>query len=141
MSRYLITFDMDTECLQNNYHVDSYNNAYRDIERVMKKYDFHRLQGSVYLGTEAVSEAHGTLALQELTLQFKWFSPCISNIKFYRLESDLDAQFIVDGVEKAKRAFMQRLEELRQNLLAAGLSEEQIQQILAKQELQLPNPK
>ena len=27
MSRYLITFDMDTNCLKDNYHGNSYNNA------------------------------------------------------------------------------------------------------------------
>ena len=33
MSRYLITFDMDTNCLKDNYHGNSYNNAYADIKK------------------------------------------------------------------------------------------------------------
>ena len=35
MSRYLITFDMDTNCLKSNYHSNNYNNAYADIQRIL----------------------------------------------------------------------------------------------------------
>ncbi len=137
MSKYLITFDMDTKCLDANYHGKFANNAYADIRNVLKKHGFNNIQGSVYLGEDGISEAHGTLAIQELTARYDWFYPCVSNIKFYRLESDLDAQFIADGVQQAKEAFQQRLEELRQNLIQAGLNEQQIQDILAQQQFRL----
>ena len=113
MSRYLITFDMDTNCLKDNYHGNSYNNAYADIKNILAKHGFENIQGSVYLGREGISEAHGTIAIQELTARFDWFYSCISNIKFYRLESDLNAQFIADGVYQAKQAFLQRVEQPR----------------------------
>ena len=40
MSRYLITFDMDTNCLKDNYHGNSYNNAYADIKNILAKHGF-----------------------------------------------------------------------------------------------------
>lgn len=139
MSRYLITFDMDTNCLKENYHVNSYNNAYADIKTILAKHGFDNIQGSVYLGHENVSEAHGTIAIQELTARFDWFYSCVSNIKFYRLESDLNAQFIADGVHQAKQAFLQRIEQLRLSLVQAGLTNEQINQVLAQQNFELDN--
>lgn len=137
MSRYLITFDMNTECLKDNYHGNNHNNAYRDIKNILAKHGFDNIQGSVYLGHDGISEAHGTIAIQELTMRFDWFHSCISNIKFYRLESDLNAQFIVDGVHQAKQAFLQRSEQLRLSMREAGLSEEKINQVLEKQKFEL----
>lgn len=140
MSRYLITFDMDTNCLKDNYHGNNYTNAYSDIKTILARHGFENIQGSVYLGREGISEAHGTIAIQELTARFDWFYSCISNIKFYRLESDLNAQFIADGVYQAKQAFLQRVEQLRISLTEVGLSDEQINQVLEKQKFELESP-
>lgn len=140
MSRYLITFDMDTNYLKDNYHGNNYTNAYSDIKTILARHGFENIQGSVYLGREGISEAHGTIAIQELTARFDWFYSCISNIKFYRLESDLNAQFIADGVYQAKQAFLQRVEQLRISLTEAGLSDEQINQVLEKQKFELESP-
>ncbi|EJU65641.1 TPA: VapD [Neisseria meningitidis] len=140
MSRYLITFDMDTNRLKDNYHGNNYTNAYSDIKTILARHGFENIQGSVYLGREGISEAHGTIAIQELTARFDWFYSCISNIKFYRLESDLNAQFIADGVYQAKQAFLQRVEQLRISLTEAGLSDEQINQVLEKQKFELESP-
>lgn len=137
LSRYLITFDMDTNCLEKNYHGNNSNNAYSDIRRTLEKHGFINIQGSVYLGNENISEAHGTLAIQEVTFKYDWFHSCVSNIKFYRLESDLDAQFIVDGVFGAKQAFAKRMELLKQSLIDSGLTDHQINEILSKQTLDL----
>ena len=137
MSRYLITFDMDTNCLKNNYHGNSYNNAYADFRTILLKHGFDNIQGSVYLGHEGISEAHGTIAIQELTARFDWFYTCVSNIKFYRLESDLNAQFIADGVFKAKQAFFQRVEQLKKSLVQAGLTQEQIDDVIKQQQFEL----
>jgi len=133
MSKYLITFDMDTNCLKDNYHGNHSTNAYADISRILGKHGFDGIQGSVYLGREGISEAHGTLAIQELTARFDWFYTCVSNIRFYRLESDLNAQFIADGVHQAKLAFQRRVDELKQSLVSAGLTDEQIKTVLDKQ--------
>lgn len=68
---------MDTSCLKEHYHSNSYNNAYADIKTVLSKHGFNNIQGSVYLGNEGVSEAHGTIAIQELTARFDWFYSCV----------------------------------------------------------------
>lgn len=128
---------MDTNCLKDAYHSNHWNNAYYDIKTVFGKHGFNNIQGSVYLGDEGISEAHGTLAIQEVTARFDWFHPCVSNIKFYRLESDLDAQFIADGVQQAKQAFLSRIETLKTSLQAAGLDDSQIKAILAEQQFSL----
>ena len=130
---------MDTNCLKDNYHNTSYNNAYYDLRNVLEKYGFEHLQGSVYLGQEGVSEAHGTLAIQELTAKFDWFYPCVSNIKFYRIESDLNADFIAENVQRAKMAFEKQLKVLEQTLIDSGLSQKQIDEILKKQVFSLEN--
>lgn len=141
MSRYLITFDLDTNCLKDNYHGNSYNNAYYDIKKVLEKHGFENLQGSVYLGKEGVSEAHGTIAIQDLTAKFDWFYPCTSNIKFYRIESDLNADFIAHQVYEAKQNFNQRLAILEQTLIEAGLTQRKVQEILSKEHFVLENIK
>ena len=47
---YAITFDMDTETLQQAYPNDSWRNAYVDIRRVLIEEGFDWQQGSVYFG-------------------------------------------------------------------------------------------
>lgn len=128
---------MDTNCLKQNYHGNSYNNAYLDIKNILAKHGFDNIQGSVYLGNEGISEAHGTIAIQELTARYGWFYSCVSNIKFYRIENDLNAQFIADGVHKAKQAFFQRLDQLKQSLVQAGLTQEQIENVINQQQFEL----
>lgn len=130
---------MDTNCLKENYHGNNFNNAYYDIKNILSKHGFQNLQGSVYLGYEGVSEAHGTIAIQELTAKFDWFYPCTSNIKFYRLESDLNADFISEQVYQAKQNFNKRLKSLEQSLISAGLSNIQIKEILHKEVFSLEN--
>ena len=137
MSKYLITFDMDTNCLKENYHGNNWNNAYYDIANILGKHGFNRIQGSVYLGEEGISEAHGTIALQELTATYDWFYACVSNVRFYRIESDLDAQFVLDGVHQAKQRFNLRIESLRQNMLENGLTEQQIENILKHEQFDI----
>lgn len=130
---------MDTNCLKENYHGNSYNNAYYDIRNVLEEHGFENLQGSVYLGREGVSEAHGTIAIQELTAKFRWFYPCVSNIKFYRIESDLNADFIAENVHKARLAFEKQMQTLEQSLISAGLERSQIDDILKRQVFSLEN--
>lgn len=137
MTQHLITFDMDTNCLKETYHGNNWNNVYYDIANILKSHGFNRIQGSVFLGEKGISEAHGTLALQELTATYDWFYACVSNVRFYRIESDLDAQFILDNVHQAKQRFTQRLKNLKATLLENGLTELQIENILKLEEFSL----
>jgi len=141
MSKFLITFDMNTSCLKDNYHGNNYNNAYADIKNVLAKHGFDNFQGSVYMGHDEVSEAHGTVAIQELTARFDWFYSCVSNIRFLRIESDLKAQFIADGVHQAKQDFLGRVERLRKSLEQAGMAPEKIKQVVDDQRFELEHLK
>lgn len=130
---------MDTNCLKDNYHGNTFNNAYYDVRNVLAKHGFEHLQGSVYLGKEGISEAHGTIAIQDLTAKFDWFYPCVSNIKFYRIESDLNADFIAENIHKAKEAFKQQMKTLELTLINSGLDRAKIDEILNKQIFSLEN--
>ena len=137
MDRTLIVFDMDTHCLERNYHNPSWRNAYADIQRILKKHGFTNIQGTVYLSDAGIKQAHGTLALQEVAARFEWFYLCASNIQFYELKDDFNAQFIVDGVQRAREAFQRSLDGLRQELLQAGLPANKVEEIVGKRQFSL----
>ena len=128
---------MDTHCLERNYHNPSWRNAYADIQRILKKHGFTNIQGTVYLSDVGIKQAHGTLALQEVAARFEWFYHCASNIQFYELKDDFNAQFIVDGVQRAREAFQSSLDGLRQELLQAGLPANKVEEIVGKRQFSL----
>lgn len=137
MERCLIVFDLDTKCLEKNYHNNSWQNAYSDIRRVLSRHKFNNIQGTVYLSEVGIRQAHGTLALQEVAIRFSWFEKCVSNVQFYDLADDFNAQFIVDGIAQAREAFERRLADLQQQLVAAGLSPEKVNEIMSRQTFSL----
>ena len=133
MDRCLIVFDLDTKCLEKNYHNSSWQNAYTDIRRVLNRHKFNNIQGTVYLSEVGVRQAHGTLALQEVAIRFAWFDKCVANVQFYDLADDFNAQFIVDSITQAREAFERRLANLRQQLVSAGLPIEKVDEIIGNQ--------
>lgn len=139
MDRCLIVFDLDTKALEQHYHNASWRNGYADIQRVLYRHRFSNIQGTVYLSQRGVRQAHGTIALQELAIRFSWFDKCVSNVQFYDLADDFNAQFIIDGVTQAREAFERRVAGMRQQLLEAGLSEPKIDEILGNQTFSLEN--
>ena len=139
MDRCLIVFDLDTNCLENHYHNPSWQNAYADIRRVLSKHRFNNIQGTVYLSEVGIRQAHGTLALQEIAIRFSWFEKCVSNVQFYDLADDFNAQFIVDGIAQAREAFERRIANLRQELLLAGLTTEKVDEIIGNQTFSIEN--
>lgn len=139
MDRCLIVFDLDTKCLEKNYHNSSWQNAYADIRRILNRHRFNNIQGTVYLSERGVRQAHGTLALQEVAIKFAWFEKCVSSVQFYDLADDFNAQFIVDGVAQARAAFERRIADLRQQLIMAGLPTDKVDEIIGKQVFALEN--
>ena len=139
MERCLIVFDLDTKCLETHYHNSSWQNAYADIRRVLNKHRFNNIQGTVYLSEVGIRQAHGTIALQEIAIRFSWFEKCVSNVQFYDLADDFNAQFIVDGIAQAREAFERRIANLRQQLLLAGLTPEKVDEIIGSQVFSLEN--
>ena len=139
MDRCLIVFDLDTKALEQNYHNPSRQNGYSDIRRVLNRHRFINIQGTVYLSELGVRQAHGTIALQEVAIRFAWFEKCVSNVQFYDLADDFNAQFIIDGITQAREAFERRMGELRQQLIDAGLPLEKVNEIIGKQIFSLEN--
>ena len=133
MDRCLIVFDLDTELLKTHYRNPSWNNGYADIRRVLNRHRFNNIQGTVYLSEVGVRQAHGTLALQEVAIRFDWFEKCVSNVQFYDLADDFNAQFIVDGITQARLAFDRRVAALRQQLIDAGLTQDKVDEVIGKQ--------
>jgi len=139
MDRCLIVFDLDTKLLEQHYHNASWRNGYTDIQRVLYRHRFNNIQGTVYLSERGVRQAHGTLALQEVAIRYPWFEKVVSNVRFYDLADDFNAQFIIDGVAQAREAFERRLDLLRQQLVEAGLTLEKVEEIVGNQKFSLEN--
>jgi len=77
---------------------------------VLNKHRFTNIQGTVYLSEVGIRQAHGTLALQDIAIKFAWFEKCVSNVQFYDLADDFNAQFIVESIAQARKAFEKRIE-------------------------------
>lgn len=54
---YAVTFDIDTNCLNDNYSANSSNNIYYDIKKFMLENGFKWIQGSVYFGDNDLKPA------------------------------------------------------------------------------------
>jgi virulence-associated protein VapD len=64
---YAITFDLDTNQLQQQYPNPSWQNAYNDIKKVLLPLGFKWQQGSVYFGDETMNAVRCVLAVQQLS--------------------------------------------------------------------------
>ncbi len=87
---YAIVFDIDTNCLNDNYHGNSYNNAYGDIRKFMEQNGFDWQQGSVYFGDETIDAVRCVIAIQKLSQTYSWFSTCVKDIRMLRIEENND---------------------------------------------------
>lgn len=88
---YAIVFDLDTDKLKALYHNTSWNNAYKDIEKVLVKEGFKRQQESVYFGDkDKINAVSCVLAVQKLAKQLTWFSESVKDIQMLRIEENSD---------------------------------------------------
>ncbi|MGC4003214.1 MAG: virulence factor [Pirellulales bacterium] len=87
---YAIAFDMDTELLKEHYGSESFNNAYADIKKRLKRHGFSWQQGSVYFGGDQVNGVTCVLAAIDLSSTFPWFSLAVRDIRMLRIEEEND---------------------------------------------------
>lgn len=80
---FAIAFDMVVSDLKENYG-ESYNNAYYDIGKVLRKYGFDNAQGSVYL-TQNNDMANLYRAIEALK-SIDWFRNSVRDIRAFRVE-------------------------------------------------------
>jgi virulence-associated protein VapD len=87
---YAITFDLDTQILEQSYGGPSWRNAYAEIRNALARHGFDWQQGSVYFGDERVNAVTCVIAIQDLTRQFPWFRPSVRDIRMLRIEENND---------------------------------------------------
>ncbi len=88
---YAITFDLDTDTLQQVYPGDSWRNAYGEIRKILIEEGFEWQQGSVYFGDpETIDAVTCVLAAQRLARELDWFSEAVRDIRMLRIEENND---------------------------------------------------
>ena len=87
---YAVTFDLDTNCLGNEYHNTSSTNAYGDIRKFMESNGFIWQQGSVYFGDENMNAVKCVITVQKLAKKYPWFIACAKDIRMLRIEENND---------------------------------------------------
>lgn len=87
---YAVTFDIDTNCLNNKYHNTSSTNAYSDIRKFMENNNFTWVQGSVYFGNEKINAVNCVIIIQNLAKKYPWFSACVKDVRMLRIEENND---------------------------------------------------
>ena len=97
---YAITFDLDTQTLEQAYGNPSRRNAYSDIRATLAGHGFDWQQGSVYFGRDTVDAVTCVLAVQDLTLRFPWFRPAVRDIRMLRIEENNDLSPAIERVAR-----------------------------------------
>jgi virulence-associated protein VapD len=80
---FAIAFEMNIKDLRINYG-DPYNNAYYEISKILRKYDFYNTQGSVYL-TKSNDMSSLFKAIEALK-KVDWFKKSVRDIRAFRVE-------------------------------------------------------
>jgi len=80
---FAISFDMVIIDLKNNYG-EPYNNAYFEINKALRKYEFYNTQGSVYL-TQNNDMSNLFRAMNALK-SISWFRDSVRDIRAFRVE-------------------------------------------------------
>ncbi|MDO5017171.1 MAG: virulence protein [Porphyromonas sp.] len=89
---YAIAFDMVVSNLK-EYYGEPYNNAYFEVGKVLRQYDFYNTQGSLYL-TETTDMLNLYKAMEALK-SIEWFRKSVRDIRAFRVEdwSDFTSLF------------------------------------------------
>ena len=87
---YAVLFDLDTNCLNEQYEGTTYHNSYKLIKDFMIENGFTWKQGSVYFGTESIDAVTCVLTVQKLARKFPWFATCVKDVRMLRIEENND---------------------------------------------------
>lgn len=88
---YAVTFDLDSSCIESNYHNQSYQNAWGDIRKFMESNGFTWQQGSVYFGdTTKINAVSCVTTVQKLAKEYPWFATCVKDVRMLRIEENND---------------------------------------------------
>ena len=89
---YAIAFDMVVADLK-EFYGEPHNNAYFEINQVLRKYDFYNAQGSVYL-TKKNDMANLHRAIDALK-KIEWLRHSVRDIRVFRVEDWSDFTSVV----------------------------------------------
>tara|TARA_R110002072_G_scaffold300932_1_gene479224 strand:- start:10011 stop:10298 length:288 start_codon:yes stop_codon:yes gene_type:complete len=87
---YAVVFDLDTNCLNDNYPGNSMPNAYGEVKKFMLSNGFKWTQGSVYFGDETITAVSCVLIVQALARTYPWFATCAKDVRMLRIEENND---------------------------------------------------
>ena len=75
------------------HYGEPYNNAYFEISKILRKYDFYNTQGSVYL--TANSDMSNLFRAMNALKKIAWFRNSVRDIRAFRVEdwSDFTTYF------------------------------------------------
>ena len=100
---YAITFDFDTELLEQLYHDDSWRNAYQDVRRFLEANGFENKQGSVYFALDEIDATDCIAVVQDLADEYDWFVPSLRDIRMLRIEENNDMMTVLDRKRRRSR--------------------------------------
>lgn len=91
---YAIAFDMDTNCLQDEYPGKNYSQAYYEVGKIIAEYGFDWKQGSLYISKEGATLLELHQAIEALR-KTDWFRKCVRDIRAFRVDdwSDFTSLF------------------------------------------------
>jgi len=89
-TNYAITFDLDTQCLNDACPLLTYNNAYGDVKRFLLSNGFAGQQGSVCFGDETMDAVKCVIVIQQLVKKHPWFATCAKDVRMLRVEDNND---------------------------------------------------
>lgn len=87
---YAVVFDLDTNCLNEQYDEPTYHNAYKKVKDFMMSNGFTWTQGSVYFGDDSIDAVKCVLTIQKLSNTYPWFATCVKDIRMLRIEENND---------------------------------------------------
>ena len=87
---YAVLFDLDTNCLNDNYEGTTYHSAYKFIKDYMLANGFEWKQGSVYFGKETINAVNCVVIVQKLAKLYPWFATCVKDVRMLRIEENND---------------------------------------------------
>ena len=101
---FAITFDLDTQTLEQTYGTPSWRNAYGEIRKTLADHGLDWQQVSVYFGNDKVDAVTCVLAVQDLTERYAWFQPSVRDIRMLRIEDNNDLMpAIANAARRAAR--------------------------------------
>jgi virulence-associated protein VapD len=100
---YAITFDLDTEILEQLYPNNSWRNAYTDIRKFLEENGFEHKQGSVYFAVDDIDALECVAVVQDMAEEFNWLTPSLRDMRMLRIEDNNDLMIVLDRKRRKRK--------------------------------------